>query len=207
MLRHGGQAPAEYADHVFLEHLDGLLGKVATMVIGGDEFVCHLGEFNLSLVHNQCIVVKYLVPWDDAASGHLRECATAGENEFTLAVVLESLTLGGVGVHIMEDHDVVVAEAGDEREMACFVHVHCVPQIVDPNEDVMCNNVCSWRGVFDRHCYVEGIRVVGCTRGIDGASGLDALALSSHVTHLSFLRFRKILCNIFYVDEGPSAVP
>ncbi len=41
--RHGGQASAEYADHVVLERLDGLLGDVAMMVIGGGEFVCHLG--------------------------------------------------------------------------------------------------------------------------------------------------------------------
>ncbi len=42
--------------------------------------------------------------------------------------------------------------------------------------------------------------------GIKGASRLDALALSLHVTHLSFLRFRKIIGDVFYVDEGPSAV-
>ncbi len=52
--------------------------------------------------------------WDDAALGHLRECTTAGKNEFALAVILEGLAPGGVGVHVVEDHDVVVAEAGDE---------------------------------------------------------------------------------------------
>jgi hypothetical protein len=46
MHRHGGQASAEHADHVVLERLDGLISKVATMVIGGDKFVCHLGKFN-----------------------------------------------------------------------------------------------------------------------------------------------------------------
>jgi hypothetical protein len=106
----------------------------------------------------------------------------------------------------VEDHDVVVAKAGDEREMARLVHVHCVLQIDDPDEDVMCNNVCSWRRVADRHCYVRGICVVGGIGGINGTSGSDALALSLHVTHLSFLRFMKILGNVFYVDEGPSAV-
>ncbi len=59
MQRHGGQVCAEHADHVVLEHLDGLLGKVATMVIGGDKFVCHLGEFNFGLVCKQCLIVKY----------------------------------------------------------------------------------------------------------------------------------------------------
>ncbi len=52
------------------------------------------------------------MPWDDAASGHLRKCATAGENEFALAVVLEGLAPGGVGVHVVEDQDVAVAKAG-----------------------------------------------------------------------------------------------
>ncbi len=50
---HGGQASTEYTDQVVLEHLDGLLGKVAAVVVGGDEFVCHLGEFNFGLyTHN-----------------------------------------------------------------------------------------------------------------------------------------------------------
>jgi hypothetical protein len=74
---------------VVLEHLDGLLSKVATMVIRGDKLVCHLGEFNLGLVCKRCLVVEYLVPWDDAASGHSHKCARAGENEFALAVILE----------------------------------------------------------------------------------------------------------------------
>ncbi len=170
-----------------LEHLDGLLGKVAIMVIGRDKFVCHLGEFHLGLVHKRCLVVKYLVPWDNATLGHLRECAMAGKNEFTLAVVLEGLAPGGVGVHVVEDHDVAVAKAGDKREPAHLVRVYCVLQIDDPDEDVMCNNVCSWREVIERHCYVEGIHLVGGTGGIDRMSGSDALALSLHVTHFSFL--------------------
>ncbi len=93
MHRHGGRASTEYADHVVFECLDGLLGKVLTMVIRGDKFVCHLVELNLGLVCKQCLVVKYLVPWDDAALGHLRKCMMAGENEFALAVVFEGLGL------------------------------------------------------------------------------------------------------------------
>ncbi len=61
MYRHGGGASAEHADHVVLERLDGLVDKVATMVIGGDKFVCHLGEYNFGLVCKRCLVVKYLV--------------------------------------------------------------------------------------------------------------------------------------------------
>ncbi len=187
MHTHGGQATAEYTDHVVLERLDGLFGKVAMMVIGGDEFVCHLGEFDLGLVCKRCLVVKYLVPWDDAALGHLSEGAAAGKNEFALAFVLEGLALGGVEVHVVEDHDVAVAKARDERETACLVCVHCVLQIADPDEDVMCNNVLSWRRVVDWHCYGERIHVVGGSRDINRTRGLDALALSLHVTHLSFL--------------------
>ncbi len=138
--------------------------------------------------------------------GHLHECTTASENEFALAIILEGLAPGGVGVHMVEDHDVAVAKAGDKRETAHLVCVNCVLQINDPDEDIRCNNVCSWRGVADRHCYVGWICVIGGTRGIDGTRGSDALALSLHVTHLSFLQFRKILGDIFYLDEGPSAV-
>ncbi len=152
MHMHGGQASTEYTDHVILEHLDGLLGKVGTLVIREDEFICHLGEFNFGLVCKRCLVVKYLVSWDNAALGHSRECVTAGKNEFPLAFILEGLALGGVGVHVVEDHDVAVAKAGDRGEMACLFHVHCVFQLNDPDEDVMCNNVCSWRGVADRYC-------------------------------------------------------
>ncbi len=50
MHRHGGQASTEYADHVVLECLDGLLGKVAAMVVWGGELLCHLGEFNFGFV-------------------------------------------------------------------------------------------------------------------------------------------------------------
>ncbi len=143
MHRHGGQASAEHADHVVLEHLDGLLGQIAPMVIVGDEFVCHLGEFNFGFECKQCLVVEYLVSWNDAALGHLRKCMTVGENEFALAVILEGLAPGGAGVHVVEDHDVTVAKAGDKGETAHLVRVHCVFQINDPDEGVMCNNVCS----------------------------------------------------------------
>jgi hypothetical protein len=176
------------------------------MVIRGGEFICHLGEFDFGFVCKQCLVVEYLVLWDDAASGHSHKCTTAGKNEFALAVILEGIAPGGVEVHVVMDHDVAVAKAGDKGEMARLIHVNCVFQINDPDEDVMCNSVCSWCRVADRHCYVGGIRVVDGTGGIDGANGTDALALSSHVTHLSFFRFRKILGNIFYIDEGLSAV-
>jgi hypothetical protein len=126
MHRHGGRASIEYSDHVVLYCLKGLLGKVAAMVVGGDKFVCHLGEFNFCFECKRCLVVQYLVPWDDAALGHLRKCAMAGENEFALAVILEYFTSGGVGVHVVEDHDVAVAEAGDKRETAHLVRVQCV---------------------------------------------------------------------------------
>ncbi len=110
------------------------------------------------------------MPWDNAALGHLRKCAMAGKNEFALAVILESLAPEEVGVHVVEDHDVAVAEAGDKWEMACLVHVDCVLQIDDLDEDFMCNNVCSWRGVADRHCCVRGNHVVGGTGSIDRTS-------------------------------------
>jgi hypothetical protein len=109
-----------------------------------------------------------LVLWDDAALGHLGKCMMADENEFALAVVLEGFAPGGVGVHMVEDHDVAVAKAGDKREMARLVCVHCVLQINDLDEDVMCNNECSWRRVVDQHCYVKEICVIGGIGGING---------------------------------------
>ncbi len=72
----------------------------------------------------------------------------------------------------------------------------------------MHDNVCCWGGVSDQHHCVGEIHFVGGNRGIDETSGLNALELSLHVTHLSLLQFSKILGNIFYVekDERPSAV-
>jgi hypothetical protein len=87
------------------------------------------GEFNFDFVCNQCLVVEYLVLWDDAMLGHSCECTTAGENEFALAVILECLAPGGVGVHMVEDHDVAVAKDGDKGEMARLVHIQCVLSI------------------------------------------------------------------------------
>ncbi len=81
------------------------------MVIKGDKFVYHLGEHNFGLVCKQCLIVKYLVSWDDAAMGQLRKCMTVGKNEFALTVILEGLAPGGVEVHMVEDHDVAVAKA------------------------------------------------------------------------------------------------
>jgi hypothetical protein len=126
------------------------------------------------------------MPWDDATLGHLRKWAMAGKN-FALAIILVGLAPGGVGVHMVEDHDVAVAKAGDERGRTCLAFVHCVLQINEPDEDVMCNNVCSWRRVAGWRFYVGGVCVVGGTGGINEMSGSDALALSLHVTHLSFL--------------------
>jgi hypothetical protein len=137
------------------------------------------------------------VLWDDVPSGHSCKCAMVGKNEFALAVVLEGLAPGEVGVNVVEDYDVAVAKAGDKREMARLVRVHCVLQINDLDEDVVCNNVCSWHGVIDRDHYVKGICILGGTRGTNGTSGSDTLTLSLHVTYLSFLRLRKILGNVF----------
>ncbi len=81
---------------------------------------------------------------------------TVGKNEFALAVILEGLAPVGVGVYVVEDHDVAVAKAGDKGETARLVCVNCAFQINDSDEDVMCNNVCSWCGVADWHCYVGG---------------------------------------------------
>ncbi len=66
----------------------------------------------------------------------------------------------------------------------------------------MCNNVCSWRGVVDWRRHVGGICIVGGNWGINRASGLDALVLSLHVTHLSLLRFKKIPGDIFKLMRG-----
>ncbi len=98
--------------------------------------------------------------WDDAALGHLRKCVMAGKNEFALAVILEGLAPGGVGVQVVVDDVVAVAEAGDKGETARLVHVHCALQIDDPDEDVMCINVCSWRGVADRYCVPGGFTLL-----------------------------------------------
>ncbi len=100
--------------------------------------------------------------------GHSRECATAGKNEFALAVILEGLAPRGVGVQVVEDHDVAVAKAGDEGKMACLVRVHCVLQIDDPDEDIMCNNVCSWHKVMTGTVVLGGfafLMVLGASTG------------------------------------------
>ncbi len=88
---HGGGASAEYADHVVLEHLDGLLGEVAAMIIRGDKFVCHLGEFSFGFVCKQCLVVEYLVSWDDAALGHLHNARRQARMSLPLLLFLSAL--------------------------------------------------------------------------------------------------------------------
>jgi hypothetical protein len=96
------------------------LARLRRWSSGGDEFVCHLGEFDFGFVCKRCLVVKYLVSWDNAALGHLRKCMTAGENEFALAVILESLASGEVGVHVVEDHNESGCQGWRQRGNSLF---------------------------------------------------------------------------------------
>ncbi len=75
-----------------LECLNGLFGHVAAVVVRGDKFECHVSVVNFSFVCRRRLVVKNLMSWCNAASGHLGECPLAGEDELTLAVVLEGFT-------------------------------------------------------------------------------------------------------------------
>jgi hypothetical protein len=102
------------------------LARLWQWLLGGMSSYVILVSSIFGFVCKRCLVVEYLVSWDNTASSHLCKCATAGKNEFALAVVLECLVLGGVGVQVVEDHDVVVSEAGDKGETAFLVRVQCV---------------------------------------------------------------------------------
>ena len=69
------------------------------------------------------MIVQDLVAWFDAAASHSDEGTAAGEDKFAFAIVLESFDPGGIGVDVVKDHYIPVAEAGDDRKTSRLVGV------------------------------------------------------------------------------------
>ncbi len=61
-----GGTPAEDADKVILESLDGLFSHVAAMVVGGNKCECHAQCANGCIVRRRFLIVQYLMFGDDA---------------------------------------------------------------------------------------------------------------------------------------------
>ncbi len=60
--------------------------------------------------------------WDISCLSHLHQGSCLGQDKFAASVVLEGLCPQRVAVNIVNDHDVLVAKAGDLREMPVIGH-------------------------------------------------------------------------------------
>ena len=86
-----GGTPAEDADKVILESLDGLFSHVATMVVGGNKFECHARCANGFLLCRRFLIVQYLMFGDNACFSHAFQGSCLRKNKFAAGVVLEGL--------------------------------------------------------------------------------------------------------------------
>ena len=72
--------------------------------------------------------------WDNAHLSHLLQGSCTGQDKFAACVVLEGLRPRRVAVNIVNDHDVLVAKAGDLWETPRLIGVHCLLKFVDVNK-------------------------------------------------------------------------
>ena len=151
---HGGGTATKDAYHMIFDGLDGLLGHVLVVIVGGNELIRHCSEFNLSL----SLIVKNLMPWCNAALGHSCEGTPTGKDKFAFAVVSETFNPRGIRVNMVENHDIPVAKAGDDWETSHLVRIEGVMQIHNPDKDIMghgkwghcsCHGCLGWINLWD----------------------------------------------------------
>ncbi len=86
-----GGTPADNANKVILESLDGLFSHVATMVVDGNKFKCHARCVNGFLICDRFLIVQYLMFGDNACFLHAFQGSCSRKNKFAAGVVLEGL--------------------------------------------------------------------------------------------------------------------
>ena len=116
--------PAEDANEVILESLDGLSSHVVPMVIGGNKLECLAQCANGFLVCRQYLIVQYLMSGDNSCFAHGFQGSCPCQNKFVSGFVLEGLHPCRIDVDIVENHDIPVAEARCLREKASLIGVH-----------------------------------------------------------------------------------
>ncbi len=92
-----------------------------------------------------------------------------------------------LAVGVVQDNDILFAEARYHREKSGLICIHEGFDLVFRDEDIVPFLVGK-----------SGGHIIGrCSH----FCGSDSLALAAHVSLLSFLGFREGLGNIFYIDE------
>ena len=77
--------------------LDGLLGNVASMIIGWYKLVIHVGFLDSLFILFGCLVVEYLACWHYSTCFHSLECRAAGTYHFSFRLVFGGFHPDGVG--------------------------------------------------------------------------------------------------------------
>ena len=106
------------------EGADGTFSYVATMDIGGDQFVCGCPDVgDVSAVFLTGFVVEDLVVDDVTASLEAGHDVSVGRYAVAVFSCLKGLDDDGVGVAVVRKHQVLVAAAGADGEAYCVIRV------------------------------------------------------------------------------------
>ena len=150
-----------------LEGADGTFGYVATMDVGGYQFVCGCPDVgDVSAVLLACFVIEDLVVYDMTASLEAGHDAGVGRDAVAVFSCLEGLDEDGVCVAVIGDHQVLVAAAGADGEASCVV---CVELADGFQPDV---ELSGWGGLG---MFLDGGSRRGGEVGVVNLGGADAL--------------------------------
>ena len=118
-----------------LPGLDGSLRQVAAMVVWGDELESHVGVTNFCSVGRRDFVIQNLVFWDDALKFHSGECPTTGQDHFSFSPVFHGFDPCGITIDVVNEHLVLIAATGAEREFTGLIGKHGLTWVVYRDED------------------------------------------------------------------------
>jgi hypothetical protein len=85
---------------------------------------------------------------------HSSPCAF--EYKLSASVVLEALCPQQIAVDVVNDHDVLVAEARDMGEMPRLIGEHSVFKFIDPNQNILISFVGGHRWCQIDRCHLGG---------------------------------------------------
>ncbi len=184
----------ENANKVVLECLDGFFSHVASMVVQGNKFICHV-ELPMAFLYaaDAWVSRTWCFGMMPTFCIHSRGLFT-GQDKFATGVVLEDLHPQRVAVHIVNDHDVFFAKAGDLWELPCLIGVHCLLKLVDANKYILFAFMWGWGGSVRKYvkCFLFG--------------GAYTLSLPAHVSLLCSFKLGEIACSILDIYQGPRVV-
>ena len=121
MQRKSWVGAAQASNEVVFPDADGSLGGICAMHMRRDELIIHSFGFHELLEACWTFVVKLLEKWAEAACGKFGVQLGVGSHKFVFTAGFEGLGQNVIAVVVVDDHDVLVAFAGGDRETARLV--------------------------------------------------------------------------------------